>query len=240
VDLVEAARTVDRPEQKWFLADLSHGEFLHGPGGTRQVLGSDVYALHHAGYLAPAGGSIFEKTHDWVLTGEAIERYAEIRRRQGEAFERGVEGVRRYFDSEAFAAAYPLAYAKWQEAEALLWGANTEREYTTVGHKARETMQEFATEVVSRYQPPDPDPAVAKVNRRLGAVIAMKLPSLGDARANLLKSLGDYWEATNDVVQRQEHGGQKEDQPLEWEDARRVVFHTASVMYEFARAFEAS
>jgi hypothetical protein len=40
------------------------------------------------------------------------------------------------------------------------------------------------------------------------------------------------------LVQRQEHGAQKEVTPLTWEDARRVVFQTCVVMYEINRALK--
>jgi len=39
----------------------------------------------------------------------------------------------------------------------------------------------------------------------------------------------------NDVVQRQEHGDQKQNDPLTWEDARAAVFQTAMLMFEFDR-----
>jgi hypothetical protein len=51
----------------------------------------------------------------------------------------------------------------------------------------------------------------------------------------MLKALLAYWGTVNDLVQRQEHGGQKEREPLKWEDGRRVVFQTAVVMFEIAR-----
>jgi hypothetical protein len=75
------------------------------------------------------------------------------------------------------------------------------------------------------------------VKRRLGAIVAMYLPQLGEARTAMLKALGNYSEAVMDVVQRQEHAGQKEGQALTWGDGRRVVFHVASVMYEYAITF---
>jgi hypothetical protein len=140
-------------------------------------------------------------------------------------------------DSDAFKAEYPNAYAKWSEAEALLWRSDSEQEFTTIGHKVREALQEFAGEVVARYDPPNPEQDATKINRRLGAVIAMFLPTLGERRAEHLKALGDYSEATVDIVQRQEHGGLKEGEDLTWQDARRAVFHAASVMYEFAESF---
>jgi hypothetical protein len=46
----------------------------------------------------------------------------------------------------------------------------------------------------------------------------------------------DYWGTVSDLVQRQEHGAQKQGAELTWEDARRVVFQTAIVMYEVSRA----
>jgi hypothetical protein len=41
----------------------------------------------------------------------------------------------------------------------------------------------------------------------------------------------DYWNALVDLHQRQEHGAQRQGQPLTWEDGRRVVFQTILVMY---------
>ncbi len=38
------------------------------------------------------------------------------------------------------------------------------------------------------------------------------------------------------LVQRQEHGGQKEGAALRWEDARRVACQTAVVMFEIDRS----
>jgi len=52
----------------------------------------------------------------------------------------------------------------------------------------------------------------------------------------VLESLVSCWEAAIDLVQRQEHGANKEGEPLVWEDARRVVFQTMMVMYELDRA----
>lgn len=50
-----------------------------------------------------------------------------------------------------------------------------------------------------------------------------------------MEALLAYWGTVSDLVQRQEHGGQKEGEPLEWEDARRAVLHTAVVMFEVDR-----
>jgi hypothetical protein len=234
--LVEASRDVPRENQEWFMTDLMGGAKLQGPDGLHDVIADDVYYLRDAGLLRR-----IDSDRDWLafrIAPAGLTYYARMKQRNGEPLERQEAEVHRFLNGQAFRAAYPLAFARWAEAETLLWGADSEREFTTVGHKAREAMQEFATEVVQRYQPADVDLNPTAVNRRLGAVIAMLLPSLGDARATLLKALGDYSEATLRVIQRQEHGGQKEGHQLTWQDARRVVFHTASVMYEFAISFE--
>ena len=44
-----------------------------------------------------------------------------------------------------------------------------------------------------------------------------------------------YWGTLDDLVQRQEHGAQKEGEALSWEDARRLVFQTINVMVELRR-----
>lgn len=52
----------------------------------------------------------------------------------------------------------------------------------------------------------------------------------------MLDALLVYWGAVNDLIQRQEHGATKEGEALRWEDGRQVVFQTAVVMFEIARA----
>jgi len=47
LEMVDAARSAPRHEQKWHLA----GDVLAGPWGTRKVLDDDVHALSKAGFL---------------------------------------------------------------------------------------------------------------------------------------------------------------------------------------------
>jgi hypothetical protein len=49
-----------------------------------------------------------------------------------------------------------------------------------------------------------------------------------------------YWGTVNDLIQRQEHGAQREGGALAWEDGRRVVFQTAIVMFEIDRSLSPS
>ena len=219
----------------WFLfSGLSEGEVLQGPSGSqRNVAQFDLDELRLAGLIRNHRNS-----NEYVITPAGRKQYAHQRVHEEVPAESAEREVRRYLEGGTFAAAYPRASELWAQAQALLWGADSEQELTTVGHKAREATQAFATEVVERYKPDDPDPDPAKVNRRIGAVIAMKLPVLREARANLLKALGDYSEATMDVIQRQEHGAQKEGDPVTWHDASRVVLSVAMVMFELSAALE--
>lgn len=52
----------------------------------------------------------------------------------------------------------------------------------------------------------------------------------------MLDALVVYWGTVHDLAARQEHGAAKA-VPLVAEDARRVVFQTAIVMFELDRAF---
>jgi len=158
--------------------------------------------------------------------------------RDGAATERTEEIARSYLSSDAFRTAFPGAYYRWTEAEGLLWSADSDDQLTTIGHKVREATQEFATELLTRYAIEGANPDVTKVKARVGAVVAAHKDRIGEARSRALLALADYWEAVVELVQRQEHGGQKEGEPLTWQDGRRVVFHTASVMFEFAVTLE--
>jgi hypothetical protein len=230
-EMVEAERDLPRDMRRWFLVRVLEGDLLEGPDRQRKVIAADLDELVYAGYLRV-------DTHgNYAISPEGRAFYASIQQQAGEPAQRADAEVRRYLDGEKFRSAYSGAYDLWVEAEDLLWRADSRRELTTVGHKAREAMQKFATEAVERYQPPDVTPNPVLVNRRLGAVIAAALPSLPKARGNVLKRLGDYSEALVDLVQRQEHGAQKEGEPLAWVDARRVVLHVAFVMFEFSAAF---
>jgi hypothetical protein len=191
VEMVEAERDVPREQHRWFLVSVMDGEYLEGPDRQRKVLGPDLKELVYAGYLRDD----VHGNYTISPTGRAF--YAELQQHAGGPAERADAEIRRFLDGAVFRAAYPGAYDLWAQAESLLWAAESEKELTTVGHKAREAMQRFATEAVERYQPENPDRDPTKVNRRLGVLIAQALPGMSEARANLLKALGDFSEATS-------------------------------------------
>jgi hypothetical protein len=230
--MVEEAREVPRAKRTWSLMRASQGAILRGPGGDREVLESDMSVLESAGLLKVTGRST--SMFQYILAPAALTRYATRRKLEAGPEVRMAQDVRSLIDHGPLRRDYPAAYEKWAEAEALLWGDDRERELTTIGHKCREAMQEFGSAVVSRYAPPDAETNAAFVKKRTGAVIADLLPGLAETQASLLKALGAYSNATLDDIQRQEHGAQKEGEPLTWDDARRVVFHTGFVLSEFA------
>jgi hypothetical protein len=91
---------------------------------------------------------------------------------------------------------------------------------------------------VQRYEPPGVNPSPSAVTARLRAVIDLHWPRLGDRRSDMLDALVSCSSATVDVIQRQEHGEQKGNEPLTWLDGRRVVLHTAVHMVEIAATLE--
>jgi hypothetical protein len=125
-----------------------------------------------------------------------------------------------------------VAYQKWLQAESILWSSDSEQQLTSIGHLCREALQEFATALVDHYQPPNVDSDKAHTVARLKAILNLSRDQLVSTEKPFLDALVAYWGTVSDIIQRQEHGGQKEGRPLVWEDARRVVFQTAILMFE--------
>jgi hypothetical protein len=225
-ELVEASREVPRHEQQWHLGGEDAPDVLRGPWGERQVLVSDVLALADL-ELLDAVTLNYVYGNDYVISPRGHAYYAAMKRREAQPLERQEAELRRFVNGDAFRVRYPAAYAKWAEAERLLWSADADRELSTVGHKVREASHEFALALVGEHDPPNVDPDLTKVKNRIASVIDLHRPALGRTKAAFLDALLEYWDKTVDLVQRQEHA-----RDLEWTDARRVVFHTASLMWE--------
>lgn len=160
------------------------------------------------------------------VTPEGEKYYAHMKARAGEPIREVEDDMRSYLDSEPFRTRYPAAYRSFAEAERLVWVSDSHDQFTAVGHHAREALQEFATALVEHHQPPQVNPDATKTFDRLSAVVNMHRPQLGKRRSDFLDALFGYWREGVNLAQRQEHGGQKEGEPLEWEDARRVILHT--------------
>lgn len=142
--------------------------------------------------------------------------------------------MRGMLDASWFAERFPEAHAKWTQAEEALWSEDAERRLSTIGHDAREALQEFADALarekgIASEVPTDKQRTIARITAVLDE------QAIGGTPREFLDALLAYYGTLTDLVQRQEHAGQKEGEPITWEDARRVVFQTLVVMYEVAR-----
>jgi hypothetical protein len=163
--------------------------------------------------------------------------YEWLMKQQGKPVERIEQQTFRYLEFEDFRKQYHIAYRKLKGAEERLWTAEKEEHFTTIGHLCREIMQEFAdrlyTDVFGKTSSA-PKPSTV---RRLREFIEIKGAEKGDTVKPFLEALLAYWGTMSDLVQRQEHGGQKEGEPVSWEDSRRIVFQTTNLMFELHKTF---
>jgi len=173
-------------------------------------------------------------TYDFVITKDGFSYVREMERR-GEAMERLEDDTLSYLRSGSFRSNHREAYRLWSEAEELLRGDDSQQQLTTIGHKLREAAQTFATELVEYYGP-EASPNPADTVNRVRAVVSQHKDDLGEKLAATLEALVHLWGTVNDLIQRQEHGHQKANEPLSHEDVRRAVFLLAIVMYEIDRA----
>lgn len=232
--LVEAWRNIPRENRRKFIfvEVLGRGGLILGLDNYPNPYLGDIEALADTGLLnlsRERGGHT-----QFDITAGGFEYYRRLKQARGEPVQRVTEDVRTYLEGEVFKNRHPDAYAKWAQAEALLWSSDTNDQLTTIGHLCREAVQLFATSLVVRYKPPDVTNDVTKTVKRISAVLEQH--NIGKKTEALLKALLSYWVELNELVQRQEHGAQKEGEALKWEDGRRVVFHTAIAMFEIDKA----
>jgi hypothetical protein len=240
VALVEAERNVPRGEREQFMYFPTLGDpgLAHPglPGREIPVYIGDLDALSSAGLLRETWTPSSARLFDITPTGIAV--YEEIKRRSGAPLQQLEEDITHYLQADIFQKRYPRAYRKWLEAAEKLSSSDSEDQPNTVGHLCREAIQEFATALVEQYKPPEVSPDKARDINRIQAVLDQNAARLGTRVSDFLEALLNYWRTVSRLVQRQVHGSQKEDRPLVLEDGRRVVFHTAVVMYEVDRALE--
>lgn len=235
--LVEAVRSVPRDQRQDFsFGDFGRSAAVKGNGLAEEVLGSDIRHLQSVGLIAASRYHRNSEGFDFYIPPDGFDHYESLK---AEAVERVAQieaEVRSYLDAAGFRDHYPGAYARWREAERLLWGADSDREHSTIGHKCREAVQEFATALVERFNPPSVNPNPAMTRDRLSAIVELRRPEVGERVSTLLDALFGYWQALGNLVQRQVHDGQRERERLTWQDSRRVVFQTALVMFELDQA----
>lgn len=236
--LVEATRNVPQQQRQKFYAITSVGStlshILH-PGfanNDTQAYMGDIEILGHQGLLALTYGDHQSVRFD--VTPLGFRYYEYLKQRAGQPIQQIEAQSRNYLEGDLFQRKYPQAYQKWSDAESMLWSSESEQQLTTIGHLCRESLQEFATALVEQYKPINIDQNTAHTVARIKAVLETQRERLGTTLVPFLDAMLVYWGTVNDLVQRQEHGGQKEGQPLIWEDARRVVFQTGVVMFEIS------
>jgi hypothetical protein len=238
--LCSAARQQDRGAKRSFLVTRHLGgqRLTHPslPGGLlREFHVPDVELLAAHGLLRIASRGQHNFSFD--VTPSGFEHWEQLTADRGAPVERLEAEVRRYLEGEAFRRRFGQAFDKWSQAEARLWATRGSTEITTIGHECREAIQAFANDFASAAgAEPNATPNKDVDNLRRG-VAAIKERRPGAVIA-LLDALIVYWGTMSDLVQRQEHGAQKEGEPLGWEDARLVVFQTAIVMFECGRALD--
>src|SRR6266545_1563688 len=204
------------------------------PGRQMRVHQGDVDILEADGLLLVT--QIGRWHRSFVVTPLGFSLYEELQHRSGAPTQQVEETLTRYLDSDAFQRSYPEAHRKWADAAERLSRSDSQQQWTMIGHLCREAMQAFATELVEQHKPPAVTPDKAKDVARIRAVLDQRKSMLRTTVAPFLDALLAYWGTVSDLVQRQEHGSQKEGPPLVWEDGRRVVFQTAVVMFEIDRA----
>lgn len=169
-------------------------------------------------------------TMQFIISLEALEVYELLKKEKILPLDRVENDSSNYIKSKEFIEKYPRAYQKWLMAEELYLKETNNKNLTTIGHLCRESLQEFSEELlVNKF-----------INKKFPkshiiAKIKYVFETIGNNSSStekFLDSLLNYWGNVSDLVQKQEHGAQKEKSVLKINDARRIIFHSAIVMYE--------
>ena len=235
VSLVEAFKNLPvEYRQKFFVDRTLGGDYLIHDGlkDTKMVYFGDIEALARENLLIleyePDGVPYFD------ISPLGFKYYEFLKKKAGESIAQVESTVKSFIEGNDFKKKYPMAYEKWANAAELLWKTDSQQQLTTIGHLCREAVQEFTEILVRLYRPPNVTNEKAKTITRIKSVLS--LVNIGTTVKPFLEALVAYWEVVNDLIQRQEHGAQKEGQSLMWEDGRRVIFQTAMVMFEIDSA----
>jgi len=236
--LVETMRSIPREQRSKFIVSQSNGgdELIYPgyPSKNRKIFIGDVEVLAHARLVTITQVSPY--TINVNILPQGLAYYDHMKRQAAQPTANVETAMRMYLDSTTFQQKYPQAYKKWAQAEEMLWSSDSIDQLTTIGHLSREAFQEFAAALVIQQGLQDIDPNKAHDVNRIKAVLDKLANQLAQTEKPFLNALLEYWGVVSDLIQRQEHGAQKEGTELVWEDARRVVFHVAIVMFELDKA----
>lgn len=231
VSLVEAWRNIPRNKRRKFsfFKTVATTQIM-GLGDIENPYEGDIEALGRVGLLNISYGSRGSLNFD--ITPFGFRYYEHLKQKSGLPAQVVEETTLSFLESDHFKSRYPEACAKLNQTMELLWSSDSQRESSTIGHHCREAMQFFASSLVEQHDPKEVTPEIDKTVKRIEAVLKHHSKIHGKTTVGVLEALLGYWAEINKLVQRQEHGAQKEGQQLRFEDARQVVFNTAFVMFE--------
>jgi len=239
VTAVEASRNVPREQRRQFvIISTTCGYSLHHDGLKANILIhiGDVHALSEERLLTLSYGSSGNELFD--VSPRGYKFYEHLKTKSEQPLDEISNDMTRYLDGSSFRSRHSKAYEKWNEAQERLWSSDSAKELTTIGHLCREAMQEFADDLIKIHKVADVSSNKSSTVNRIKGVLNLKKSELGETRSAFLSALLPFWGTVSDLVQRQEHGAERECELLKWEDARLVVFQTMVVMYEIDRAVE--
>lgn len=234
INFIDLFRNVVRDKQCKFVAShLADGTTLieHPlkPNGKIKISKIDFEALCRNRLFY---GHYLESPHQmqFIIPLEAIAQYEMLKNKRIAPLQRIENETLDYIKSDIFINRYPKSYAKWQMAEELFLLETDNRNLTTIGHLCRESLQEFSDELLS-HKSIKSEYSRSKIIAKIKCVLKL-IDISSSSKSQFLNALLNYWGALSDLVQKQEHDNQKESEHLEIEDARRIIFHSAIVMYE--------
>ncbi len=234
--LVEAYRNVPSEKREPFRATRDNeGTSLHHPGlpgRTVPLNWEDLDTLARYGMVTVHSPG--ENMRSFTVSPDGFEHYSQMH--GGEPAGQVEEETLSYLDSREFRESHPEAYDHLSRAAEGLRSGDTDQNCTEIGHHCRNALMAFADSLLSRYRSEGPTDDRTKTEGRLRAVVAPIRPTLGSKASDFLDALIAYWRAVSNLAMRQDHGANREDEEHTWEDARRLVFQTAVVMFEIDRA----
>ncbi|MBN8866043.1 MAG: hypothetical protein J0H98_00670 [Solirubrobacterales bacterium] len=236
--LIAADRLTNGPDDSVDGTDIADQLAAMGVSYNADIATQRIKRLHQARYFDQAFFKLAGGLHSpygLMISegGRAVAREAD-----SDGFQRSTDEVQRLVSSDGFRAEFPGAYEAWESAEAALREPSSNANLQTVGHHLRTAQLRFATALVEAHDPPDVESDVEKVNKRVGAVIAMYRPDLGEKKRAYLEAMGTTWEATTGVIQRLVHAESKKNEPVHVGDARSATFTMLFLMFQLAGLLE--
>ena len=211
-----------------FGIETSHNFVVSHPGiphDFEEAYPGDLETLQSEGHIRTTPMGHRKLSVD--LTARGVDYASQLRRRTIDPITHVEENIMSLLEPGTLNARYPVATRKWEEARKILSDQDAANHLSTIGHLCRECLQEFSFALAAQRNITIDRREIASTVKTFNAI----LDSIRVDRA-FFQALLAYWGTLSDLIQRQEHAGAKEGRPVTLSDAKRVVFHTALVMYE--------